>query len=43
MKNSDKPEKPFTWWDDVKYGIGYPILFLSFPVLIILTIILALR
>jgi hypothetical protein len=37
-----KPEKPYTWWDDVKYGLGAPILLLSVPLLIVVALIAAL-
>jgi hypothetical protein len=38
----DKPEKPYTWWDDIKYGIGAPLILLSVPLLLIVALISAL-
>lgn len=35
----NKPEKPYTWWDDVKYGIGAPIVLLSVPILLVVAVI----
>ena len=36
----NKPQKPYTWWDDIKYGVGAPIVFLSVPLLLVLAVIL---
>ncbi|CAB3731215.1 hypothetical protein [Paraburkholderia rhynchosiae] len=42
MGQPRKPEKPYTWWDDVKYGLGAPVLLLSVPLLIVVALISAL-